>query len=60
MKPFAQFDLEADCKILNTAMKGIFKDEGSVIKVVAYRSNQQRQQLKMKYKLLYGKVGMSV
>ena len=57
VKPFAQFDPEADAKILHTAMKGLFKDEGSVIHVLANRSNQQRQQLKLKYKLLYGKVG---
>eukprot|EP00731_Ephydatia_muelleri_P012386 Em0006g1280a len=55
VKPFAQFDPEADCKILHTAMKGLFKDEGSVIRILAYRSNQQRQHLKQKYKVLFGK-----
>ena len=56
VKPFAQFDPEADCKTLQKAMKGLFKDEGSVIHVLANRSNQQRQQLKLKYKVLFGKV----
>ena len=56
VKPFAQFDPEADSKILHTAMKGLFKDEAAVIRVLAYRSNQQRQQLKQKYKVLFGKV----
>ena len=57
MKAIAQFDPEADSKILHTAMKGLFKDEGSVIRVLTHRSNQQRQQLKLKFKVLFGKVG---
>eukprot|EP00731_Ephydatia_muelleri_P012387 Em0006g1281a len=55
VKAIAQFDPEADSKILHTAMKGLFKDEGSVIRVLTHRSNQQRQQLKLKFKVLFGK-----
>ena len=31
-------------------------DEKAIINVVAYRSNEQRQQIKIKFKSLYGKV----
>ena len=60
MKPFAQFDPEADSKVLHTALKGLLKDEGSAIRVLAYRSNQQRQEIKLKYKVLFGKVRLTI
>lgn len=52
---YAGFDPEADCKKLRSAMKGLGTDEKAIIAVICYRSNDQRQELKLKYKSMYGK-----
>lgn len=52
---YANFDPEADCKKLKSAMKGLGTDEKAIIAVICYRSNEQRQELKLKYKTMYGK-----
>ena len=43
----------ATCKHIGT-------DEKAIISVVAYRSNDQRQQIKIKFKSLYGKVKLHI
>ena len=43
----------ATCKHIGT-------DEKAIISVVAYRSNDQRQQIKIKFKSLYGKVKVNL
>lgn len=55
IKPAANFDPEEDAKILRKAMKGFGTDEKAIINVLGYRSNQQRQEVKQKFKALYGK-----
>eukprot|EP00731_Ephydatia_muelleri_P024292 Em0016g563a len=55
VKPATHFDAEADAAALRKAMKGIGTDEAAIIHIVANRSNAQRQDTKLKYKLLYGR-----
>lgn len=53
--PASPFDPEADCKKLRSAMKGLGTDEKALIDVICYRSNAQRQELKLKFKSMYGR-----
>jgi annexin A7/11 len=46
---------EASCKELHDAMKGLGTNEAAIIKVLVAHSNAQRQEIKLKYKTLYGK-----
>jgi len=55
VKPFPSFDAEADSKTLRDAMKGLGTNEQKLIDVLAYRSNAQRQELKLKYKSFFGR-----
>jgi len=55
VKPYPSFDAETDAKTLRTAMKGFGTDEKAIINVLVYRSNAQRQEIKLKFKSLYGK-----
>lgn len=55
VKAHANFNAETDAKTLRDAMKGFGTDEKAIISVVAYRSNAQRQQIKEKFKSMYGK-----
>nr|BAD99420.1 annexin [Ephydatia fluviatilis] len=55
VQPAAHFDAEADAAALRKAMKGVGTDEAAIINVIAHRSNAQRQELKLKYKLLHGR-----
>jgi len=52
---FSDTACEAACKELYDAMKGLGTDEAKIIKVLVAHSNAQRQQMKDKYKQLYGK-----
>ncbi|EGD77381.1 annexin A7 [Salpingoeca rosetta] len=54
-RPSSAFDPEADSAALRKAMKGLGCDKGTVINVVAYRSTRQRQEIKLKFKTMYGK-----
>ncbi|NP_001086518.1 annexin A13 L homeolog [Xenopus laevis] len=49
------FDAERDAKKLNKACKGLGTDEKSIIEILANRTSDQRQEVKLKYKTLYGK-----
>ncbi|XP_072007337.1 annexin A13 [Engystomops pustulosus] len=49
------FDAERDAKKLHKACKGLGTDEKAIIEVLANRSSDQRQQIKQKFKTLYGK-----
>ncbi|XP_072016702.1 annexin A13-like [Amphiura filiformis] len=53
--PVSDFDVDKDTEILHKAMKGIGCDEQAIIDIIAYRSNEQRQKLRTKYKTSFGK-----
>lgn len=48
-------DPEADAAVLRKAMKGMGTDEAAVIGLLTKRTNAQRQQIMVKFKLMYGK-----
>ncbi len=56
LRPFPCFNPNVDCEELKKAMKGFGCDDKAVINVLCFRSNQQRQQIKMTFKAMYGKV----
>ncbi|XP_042695820.1 annexin A13 isoform X1 [Centrocercus urophasianus] len=49
------FDAERDAKKLHRACKGAGTDEKKIIEVLSSRTSEERQQIKQKYKALYGK-----
>lgn len=53
--PIDNFDPESDAQILRKAMKGMGTDEKAIIGVVSKRSNKQLQEIKQKFKVLFGK-----
>ncbi|XP_072881209.1 annexin A7-like [Hemitrygon akajei] len=55
IKPVANFNAQSDAEILRQAMKGAGTNEQAIIDVVANRSNDQRQKIKLAFKTLYGK-----
>ncbi|XP_059802216.1 annexin A7-like [Hypanus sabinus] len=55
VKPVANFNAQSDAEILRQAMKGAGTNEQAIIDVVANRSNDQRQKIKLAFKTLYGK-----
>ncbi|XP_022079519.1 annexin-B12-like [Acanthaster planci] len=55
IKPAHPFDAEKDAEVMRKAMKGLGTDEKAIINVIANRSNKQRQEIKLKYKTMYGK-----
>ena len=46
---------EKDAEALRAAMKGLGTDEDAIIKIVANRTNAQRQKIKLFYKSSYGR-----
>ena len=46
---------QADAQALRDAMKGLGTDEATLIKIVANRTNAQRQQIKLQYKAMFGR-----
>lgn len=55
IKAPASIDPEQDAQVLRKAMKGMGTDEAAVINMLTKRSNDQRQQIRQKFKLMYGK-----
>lgn len=53
--PNLNFNPEASAKELRKAMKGLGTDEDAVIRVIVTHNNQQRQEIKNKFKTLFGK-----
>nr|XP_045751891.2 annexin A13 [Mirounga angustirostris] len=49
------FDVNRDAKKLNKACKGMGTDEAAIIEMLSSRTSDERQQIKQKYKALYGK-----
>ncbi|CAF4969803.1 unnamed protein product, partial [Rotaria socialis] len=52
--PFAEFNVERDCDNLQKAMKGLGTDENMLIHILGNRSNDQRLQIRDKYKTMFG------
>ena len=46
---------EKDAEALRNAMKGMGTDEAAIIKIIANRTNAQRQKIKEAYKTAYGR-----
>ncbi|XP_075220665.1 annexin B9-like isoform X2 [Lycorma delicatula] len=55
LRPAEPFNPREDAEILRKAMKGFGTDEKSIINVLAYRTNVQRQEIAVQFKTLYGK-----
>ena len=55
MKLF-HFLILLDCNNLQKAMKGLGTDEKMLIHILGNRSNDQRVQIRDKYKLMFGRV----
>lgn len=47
--------LEQDAEALRKAMKGFGTDDSALIKIIANRTNEHRQKLKLTYKTMFGK-----
>jgi len=58
VRPIQPFDPRSDAEILRKAMKGFGTDEKAIISVLAHRTNDQRQQIAVQFKTLYGKVSL--
>ena len=56
IKAAASCDPEADAGVLRKAMKGLGTDEAAIINLLVSRSNDQRQDIVKRFKLMYGKV----
>lgn len=55
IKAAATCDPEADAQVLRKAMKGLGTDEAAIINLIVSRSNSQRQLIRQRFKLMYGK-----
>ncbi|XP_052059323.1 annexin A4-like isoform X3 [Mytilus californianus] len=55
LKPSKNFNAENDANILRKAMKGFGTDEKAIIDVLAFRSGEQRQQIRTMFKTMFGK-----
>jgi len=55
IKAPATHDPEADATVLRKAMKGLGTDEATIINLLVTRNNSQRQDIRKRFKLMYGK-----
>uniref|UniRef100_A0A8C6UTN2 Annexin n=1 Tax=Neogobius melanostomus TaxID=47308 RepID=A0A8C6UTN2_9GOBI len=55
VKPYVNFNAKHDAEVLHKAMKGLGTDEDTVLMLLASRTNEQRQQIKVAYKKAHGK-----
>ncbi|XP_041484056.1 annexin A13-like [Lytechinus variegatus] len=53
--PFPHFDKDVDAQGLRKAMKGLGTDEKAIINILCYRTNAQRQDIKLHYKTAFGR-----
>lgn len=53
--PAADFSAEKDCQELRNAMKGLGTNEAKIINILGNRSREQRLQIAIKFKTMYGK-----
>ncbi|CAG0912648.1 unnamed protein product [Notodromas monacha] len=53
--PARNFDAEGLCNRLRKAMKGLGTDEKAIIDILSHVDNRQRQELKHKFKAMFGK-----
>lgn len=56
MKPYDDFDAEADAQALNKAMRGLGTDEESITKILGNRASWQRMEIVETFKTLFGEV----
>ncbi|XP_038848435.1 annexin A5-like [Salvelinus namaycush] len=55
VKDFVNFNAKQDAELLHKAMKGIGTYEDTILMLLASRSNNQRQEIKVEYKKAHGK-----
>lgn len=55
VKPFQGFNAEQDCEVLRKAMQGFGTDEAAITGVLSHRSQDQRKQIALTYKTMFGK-----
>ena len=60
MTPSPSFNARADAEKLRKAMKGFGTDEKAIIEVLANRTNNQRLEIGVQFKTLYGKVSENI
>ncbi|CAF0755465.1 unnamed protein product [Rotaria sordida] len=53
--PFPDFNVERDCENLRKAMKGLGTNEDMLVRILGNRSNDQRLQIRDKYKTMFGR-----
>ncbi|XP_050502083.1 annexin B11-like isoform X1 [Diabrotica virgifera virgifera] len=53
--PYPDFNAEEDAKALKQAFKGFGTDEEAVIEIITKRSNEQRREIAITFKTMYGK-----
>lgn len=59
LKPYDDFDAEADAQALNKAMRGLGTDEESITKILGNRASWQRMEIVETFKTLFGEVSRS-
>jgi hypothetical protein len=55
LRPFPGFNAEQDAKAIREAMKGAGTNEAAITNILAFRSTEQRVEIRQKYKTLIGK-----